>query len=123
VKGCLRGFFLLIMTGFFSVWFLQSTEAAPKEFPSFQVNHETKNKQVLVECVVSGISFRDSNHPGQKVGKIIIWIDGQRKSEEAQAAFIIKGLSPGSHKIGLEVVNLQNESYGLRKEFVVNIPK
>ncbi|MCM3768561.1 hypothetical protein [Neobacillus niacini] len=115
--------FLILLTGFFSEWFLLDTEAAPKEFPSLYVNYETKGNQILVECIVGGISFREPEHPGQKTGKIIIWVDGQRRSEEAQAAFIIKGLSPGSHKIRIEVVSLKNEPYGLKKEFLVNIPK
>lgn len=115
---------LIIMTVHLSGWILSSVNAAPKEdFPSFYVNHQTNNKEVLVECIVNGISFRKEERSEQKTGKIVIWIDGQRKSEAAQAAFIIKGLTPGSHKIRLDVVNLHNDPYGLSKEFMVNIPK
>jgi hypothetical protein len=94
-----------------------------KEIPSLFVRHETKGSQVLVDCIVTGISFRSTDHTKQKIGKVIVWIDGIRNSEVASAAFIIKGLSPGSHKIKLEVVKLTNEPYGLSKEFMVNIPK
>ena len=40
-----------------------------------------------------------------------------------QLHLLLKVFSPGSHKVKLEVVNLNNESYGLSKEFMVNIPK
>ncbi len=94
-----------------------------KEIPTLFVNHETKGNQVLVDCIVTGVSFRSTDYTKQRIGKIIVWIDGIRNTEVASAAFIIKGLSPGSHKIKLDVVKLTNEPYGLSKEFIVNIPK
>lgn len=94
-----------------------------QEFPSFHVQHHTKGNQVMVECVVTGISFRESDKTKQKVGKMVLWIDGKKSKEVDSAAFIIRGLSPGSHKLKLEVVKLNNEPYGLIREFMVNIPK
>ncbi|QCJ45147.1 hypothetical protein FAY30_08575 [Bacillus sp. S3] len=99
--------------------FNQST----KEFPSLFVQHKTIGNQVLVECIVNGISFREADRAKKKVGKMIIWVDGKQTSEVTSAAFIIKGLTPGSHQLKLEVVTLNNEPYGLAKEFMVNIPK
>ena len=94
-----------------------------KEIPSLFVQHEIKGNQILVECIVNGVSFRESDHAKQKIGKMIVWVDGKKNSEVTSAAFIIKGLSPGVHKMKLEVVKLNNESYGLTKEFIVNIPR
>ena len=94
-----------------------------QEFPSLYVKHHTKGNQVMVECIVTGISFRESDHNKQKVGKMVVWVDGKKNLEIASAAFIIKNLSPGSHTFKLEVVKLNNEPYGLDKEFMVNIPK
>ncbi|MCM2533520.1 hypothetical protein NDK43_15410 [Neobacillus pocheonensis] len=54
---------------------------------------------------------------------MVVYIDGLRTQEATSAAFIIKGLSPGNHKIKLEVVKLNNEPYGLMKELLVNIPR
>ncbi|MFF2445969.1 hypothetical protein ACFVSW_02620 [Neobacillus sp. NPDC058068] len=93
------------------------------EIPSLIVNHETRGSQVMIECIVTGISFRETDRSKDKVGKMVVWIDGKRASEASAAAFIIKGLSPGSHKLKIEVVKLNNEPYGLTKEFMVNIPK
>jgi hypothetical protein len=94
-----------------------------KEIPTLIVSHKTRGSQVMVECIVTGISFRESDRTKENVGKMVVWIDGKRTSEASAAAFIIKGLSPGSHKLKLEVVKLNNEPYGLAKEFMVNIPK
>jgi len=94
-----------------------------KEIPSLFIQHEIKGNQVLVECIVNGVSFRESDHSKQKIGKMIVWVDGKKYSEVTSAAFIIKGLSPGGHKLKLEVVKLNNEPYGLTKEFIVNIPR
>ncbi|MEH6995135.1 hypothetical protein V7075_20905 [Neobacillus drentensis] len=91
--------------------------------PAFFVQSKTNGKDVFVECILSGISFRQSDQNGQKVGKLVIWVDGKRTKEVYAAAFIIKGLPPGEHEVKLEVVDLHNKSYGLTSEFLVNIPK
>ncbi len=93
------------------------------EIPSLFVHHQIKGEQVLIDCIVTGISFRESDHSKEKIGKIVVWIDGKKNTEVNAAAFIIKGFSPGSHRVKLEVVNLNNVSYGITKEFMVNIPR
>jgi hypothetical protein len=94
-----------------------------KDIPSLIVKHEIKRNLVLIECIVTGISFRETDKSKQKIGKIVVWIDGKKHTEATSAALIIKGLKPGSHKVILEIVNLNNEPYGLANEFMVNIPK
>ncbi|WP_223595967.1 hypothetical protein [Neobacillus bataviensis] len=108
---------LIMLLGIFILGFNK------QEFPSLYVKHHTRGNQVMVECIVTGISFRESEHNKHKVGKMVVWVDGKRNLEIASAAFIIKNLSPGSHTLKLEVVKLNNAPYGLDKEFVVNIPK
>lgn len=84
----------------------------------FLVQHHVKGNSVFVECMVSNISFRDNS---KKQGKIIVHIDGKKKEEITSAAFIIKGLTKGTHHVKLEIVNLQNEPFDLQKEFTVSI--
>lgn len=93
------------------------------ELPTFNVQHETKGNQVFVECILTGISFRQESRQTQKTAKMVVWIDGVKQSEMNSAVFIIKGLSAGSHRIKLEVFSLENQPMGLAKEFMVNIPK
>ncbi|PLS06433.1 hypothetical protein [Neobacillus cucumis] len=93
------------------------------EIPSLFVKHEIKGNQIYIECLVTGISFRNRERSKQKIGKMQVWVDGKKSREITSAAFIIKGLSPGKHKLKLEIVKLNNEPYGLSKEIMVNIPR
>ncbi|MEW9050347.1 MAG: hypothetical protein AB2392_04270 [Neobacillus sp.] len=89
--------------------------------PSFFVQYETKNKDLLVQCILTGISFRETS--GKKLGKLIVSVDGEKIQEATAAAFIVKNLPVGEHKVTLDVVDLNDKPFGLTKEFMVNIPK
>ncbi|WP_083402235.1 hypothetical protein [Bacillus sp. MUM 116] len=93
------------------------------ESPSLFVNYQARGKNVMVECILTGISFRESDKTKEKLGKMLVWVDGRKYQEVSTAAFIIKGLAPGNHKLKLEVTDLNNQPYGLTKEFMVNIPR
>lgn len=93
------------------------------EIPSLFVQYKAKGNKIMVECILTGISFRESDHSKEKLGKMLVWVDGKKYQEVSTAAFIIKGLAPGNHKLKLEVIDLKNQPYGLTKEFMVNIPK
>jgi hypothetical protein len=111
---------VLLMMGILSGF---NNVLASSEIPSFFVHHQTRGEQVLIECILTGISFRETDQSRGKIGKMVVWIDGKKKTEVNAAAFIIKDLSPGSHRVKLEVVNLNNETYGITKEFMVNISR
>ncbi|AIE59531.1 hypothetical protein MGA3_13911 [Bacillus methanolicus MGA3] len=87
---------------------------------TFFVRHHVRNGNLYIECMISGISFR-SNHTGNK-GKMILFIDGKKTKEISSAAFIVKGLNPGTHKVKLEIVKINNQPYDLTKEFYATIP-
>lgn len=94
-----------------------------KEIPSLYVQHEIKGNNLFIECIVTGISFRESDQTKQKIGKLVVFIDGEKSTEVTSAALIVKGLSQGSHKVKIVVVDLKDEPYGLANEFMVNIPR
>jgi hypothetical protein len=116
-------FLVGILTGFQRPTVLSDMNNYSGGNPSFFVSSKTKGSNVYVECILSGISFRESDQKSQKVGKLIIWLDGRKTKEVNSAAFIIKGLPPGNHEVKLEVVDLNNKPYGLTNVFLVNIPK
>jgi hypothetical protein len=91
--------------------------------PALFVQYESKGNNVFVECIVTGVTFREKDQSNRKAGKVIVWVDGKKSQEVSSAAFIIKDLATGNHKLKLEVVDLHNKPYGLTKEFMVNIPK
>ncbi|WP_102271573.1 hypothetical protein [Cytobacillus massiliigabonensis] len=85
----------------------------------FFVNHKVEGRNVLIECIVQGITFRET--AGKKTGKIILYVDGKKKEEVYSAAFIVKGLSSGTHRLKLEVVTKRESSVIMKKEFDVTI--
>lgn len=117
-----------LVKSIFKTNFMEATYVKAKHFrnegtPSLFVHYETRGTNLFVECIVNGISFREKDQSKQKVGKMIVWIDGKKSQEISSAAFVIKQLPSGNHRFKLEVVNLQNVPYGISKEFMVNIPK
>ncbi|MBU8877694.1 hypothetical protein BGM26_01660 [Bacillus sp. FJAT-29790] len=86
----------------------------------FYVRHQVKGREVLIECIIQGVTFRESNTGNR--GKMILYVDGKKREEIDSAAFIVRGLSPGTHRLKLEVVKANNTAYKLKKEFYVTIP-
>lgn len=100
------------------------------EIPVFQTQNEdrlfvhyfVRGKDLFVECMVPDISFRDQEDVHKPKGKIRLYVDGHFKEDITSAAFIIKGLNKGSHKIRLQVLRNNNTPYHLEKLIDVNIP-
>ena len=113
----------LVLAVFMNTFTMGFQMESSNETPSLFVHHQVKGNNLFVDCVLTGISFREADQSKQKIGKMIVWIDGERYQEVTSAAFIVKGMSPGNHKLRLEIVKLTNQPYGLNKEFMVNIPK
>ncbi|WP_428908760.1 hypothetical protein [Niallia sp. Krafla_26] len=72
----------------------------------FFVKHHVAGRDVFIECIVHGVSFRE------KEAKILVYMDGRKAKEVKKAAFILKGLEPGKHHIKLV----------LKKETSANAP-
>jgi hypothetical protein len=83
-----------------------------KEDPFF-VKHHVKERDVYIECIVKGASFREKN------AKIIVYIDGKKKEEITNSAFVLKGLKPGKHQIQLQLKKAKNSNSGIIEEFNV----
>ncbi|NMD71968.1 hypothetical protein HHO41_16840 [Bacillus sp. DNRA2] len=94
--------------------------AATPHPSSFTVRHQINGKNVLIECKLQDISFRH-DLPDKQVGKIIVLIDGKKTEEVDSPVFILKDLTSGQHTITLQVVNLANQPYPLKKEINVDI--
>ncbi|MBU8907141.1 hypothetical protein [Desertibacillus haloalkaliphilus] len=100
-----------------------STDQSEKR--TMKVNHEVKDKDVYVDCIVSDFTFSEERAGGSHVdgeGHIHLFVDDKRVDSIYQAAFIIKGLPTGNHTIKLELAKNDHTSYGLEEEFEVSIP-
>lgn len=83
---------------------------------SFSVQHHVKEKNVYVECLIPDISFTNRNT------SLIVSVDGNEKNVVTTAAFIIKGLSSGTHQVDLQVVENNQKRDDMKKNFEVIIP-
>jgi hypothetical protein len=86
-----------------------------KSEQSFSVQHHVKENNVYVECFIPDISFTNRNT------SLIVSVDGKQKKVVTTAAFIIKGLSKGSHQIQLQVVEKNQRREDMKKNFEVLI--
>ncbi len=82
---------------------------------SFTVKHQVKGNDAYFECIVKGASFRNDG------AKIILYVDGKRVKEIDHAAFIVKGLNKGTHKIKLELIGPNQQGIMGEKEIDINI--
>lgn len=90
------------------------------EQKDFLVEHHVRGSNVYIECIIPNISLRENSQENK--GKIILYVDNKKVREISTAAFIVKGLSNGTHHIRIDVVKLDNSPYKLSKEFQVEIP-
>ncbi|WP_445506690.1 hypothetical protein [Niallia sp. 03190] len=99
---------------------LQHVQASPaSSYKGISVQHFVKGNAVYIDCKVSSVSFRENS--GKNQAKIVLKVDDLLVDEYNTAAFVVRNLKAGKHKISLELVNEANESYHLGQEFTVVI--
>ncbi|MFJ7508099.1 hypothetical protein ACIQW7_01250 [Peribacillus simplex] len=85
----------------------------------FRVKTFVKGNSVYVECYLKNYGFSESNP--EQLATVSVFIDNQKKVDMKTAAFILKDVPNGMHKIKLEVLNGSGEKTGLQKEIDVHI--
>ncbi|CAH0205173.1 hypothetical protein SRABI84_01998 [Peribacillus simplex] len=85
----------------------------------FRVKTFVKGNSVYVECYLKNYGFSESNP--EQLATVSVFIDNQKKVDMKTAAFILKDVPNGMHKIKLEILNGSGEKTGLQKEIEVHI--
>ncbi|MED3691411.1 hypothetical protein P4534_21830 [Peribacillus butanolivorans] len=85
----------------------------------FQVKTFVKGNSVYVECYLKDYGFSETNP--KQLATVSVSIDNQKKKDMRTAAFILKDVPNGIHKIKLEILNGSGKKTGLQKEFEVHI--
>jgi hypothetical protein len=85
----------------------------------FSVKIITKGNRVYVDCFVKEYAFDKGSNKQQ--AKIRMYIDGKKLDDYQTAAFIVKDVPEGSHKVKIEIVDAAGEPSGLSKEFILHI--
>ncbi|WP_338753876.1 hypothetical protein [Bacillus sp. FJAT-52991] len=101
---------------------VKEVEAEGKGNHSWTVSHTLKGQQLFVECIVENVSFSTEGRHGKVKGSAAIYIDGVFYKSYDTAAFIVKGLPSGKHKINVKLVSENNQPLGYEKTFHVTIP-
>jgi hypothetical protein len=92
---------------------LSPTAAHASEKPTLDVNYSVKEGAVYIDCRLHNFSFvRDDENKGV----LKITIDDKKTIFIEQAAFVIRGLKGGEHKVQIEVMKNEKNSYGVEKE-------
>jgi hypothetical protein len=87
------------------------------------IKHHVKEHDVYVEVIVPGFTFSSTDKKKKVDGEgfLQIYLNNKKIDEIHQAAFIIKGLPIGKHKLKVVLVHNDSTSYGIDKEMDVNI--
>jgi hypothetical protein len=89
---------------------------------SFHAKSFVKGNDVFIECRISNFSFREHNKNRNPSGKMIVYVDGKKYNQYSSAAFIVKDLTSGNHRISLQIVDSNGQKTALKKEMVISIP-
>ncbi|WP_100330803.1 DUF6130 family protein [Bacillus xiapuensis] len=103
---------------------LTEAEAQAQNRPSnhWTVRHLLKGNQLFIECVVNGVSFANHRSDGTVKGRAVVYIDDKFYKNYHTAAFIVKGLTPGKHKVHIQLTDAHNRPLGFEKTFFITIP-
>ncbi|MFK2824887.1 hypothetical protein QYG89_04215 [Bacillus sp. B190/17] len=89
---------------------------------NWTVKHLLRGNSVFVELVVPGVSFSNHGTKSQEKGQIAVYVNGKHYHTYHTAAFIVKGLNSGQHRIDIKLTDEKHRPLGYEKSFTVSIP-
>lgn len=84
----------------------------------FQVGFSIKGTSVFVDCYTREYSFTPNSE--KPLASVLVYVDGTKMDEMRTAAFIVKDLSQGKHRIKVKLIDGQKQTT-YTKEFTVHI--
>ncbi|WP_027408251.1 hypothetical protein [Anoxybacteroides tepidamans] len=96
--------------------------ASAQGVQTIHVKHDVRGKDVFIECIIGNFSFKKGTR--RKVegeGHIDVYLNGQKINEVFTAAFILRGLPTGKHKVHLELVHNDGSKYGVSYDFEADV--
>lgn len=99
-----------------------ASELTNKDKDPFKVRYIIKEDDVFIECMISNFSFLDKKVTGVQNGKMLVYLNNKLTKEVSTAAFSIKNLHKGNHRITLQIVSKNGLKTAMKKEFYVTIP-
>ncbi|WP_409305307.1 hypothetical protein [Peribacillus sp. SCS-155] len=85
----------------------------------FIVKYNQKGDSLFIECLLKDYTFSDA--PGKPQVFVSMYMDGRKLGDYQTAAFIVKEIPEGTHKVKLMVKDPDGHTEGLSREFTVYI--
>lgn len=86
-----------------------------------KINYKIKGKDVYIECIIPNFSFQNEHdEENLERGNVHVFLNNKKYKEVNQAAFILKNLPSGNHKITLKFLN-DDGTHRFSKSFYVHI--
>ncbi|MCY9159611.1 hypothetical protein [Bacillus atrophaeus] len=81
-------------------------QAHPKELQGEWLTYKIKDSRVYVECMLNDFHFKTGPASVRdKQGYLAVYSDGKKLRNEYTAAFIVRHLSKGNHRLTVEVIS------------------
>lgn len=93
----------------------------PLDQQTWSLQQFVKNGTLYVECIAPGISFTGKDTKKEK-GKILVFIDGEKKGEYQRAAFQVKNVPKGKSEITVKIITVDGQTFGEEKNFKITNP-
>ncbi|MHC0037290.1 hypothetical protein [Pseudoneobacillus sp. C159] len=88
----------------------------------FIVRPYVRGNDVQIECMIRNFTFQDKEGSRAESGTLLIYLDGKLYKEVSTAAFVLKNLKSGTHRIFLQIVDENGHKTSFKREIIVNIP-
>ncbi|USG63693.1 hypothetical protein NDK47_16085 [Brevibacillus ruminantium] len=95
-----------------------------QQAPTLEVSHKLEKNDLHLTLQVKGFSFSVENMGKENrygEGHVHIYVDGKKVAKAFDKTYVVKDLSSGSHEIVVELAHNNHDSYGVKREFRVNV--
>lgn len=93
--------------------------------PELEVQHMVRGSKLFLEFQLRHFELsavRSGAKPVYGEGHIQLYVDGQKVANIYKGAYVFPSLTPGKHKIEIVLAHHDNEAYGIKKEFTIDVP-
>lgn len=92
--------------------------------PEMEVQHMVKGSKLFLEFQLKHFDLLAEKVGGKPVygeGHIQLYIDGKKVANIYKGAYVYPSLTPGKHKVQVELAHHDHEMYGIKQEFTIDV--
>ena len=101
-----------------------AAELQAQQAPAMDVDYTIKQDDLHLKLAVRNFSFSlenmgKENKPGE--GHVHLYLDGKKVAKIFEPTFVLKDIPEGKHEVTVELARNDHESYGVKKQFQIEI--